>query len=148
MNNPKILTSAKSSAEFSAELIPDPVVDRLSACVTLLCFGAGAGLIAATAVPWPIRLLGIVAWLFAGLHGRQRIQLKRLRIYANGDVHLQLADGRWFDGRVAPGSLFLPYVAWLRVEGRRPYRGWFVADDAAPAEWRRLRVIARHFADI
>ncbi len=148
MNSPKIPTSAQSSAEFSAELIPDPVVDRLSAGVTLLCFLAGAALLAATAVPWPLRLVAIVAWLAVGYRGRRQVRAKRLRIYANGDVHLQLAGGQWFDGEVAAGSLFLSRFAWLRVEGRVPYRGWFVASDAAPQEWRRLRVIARHFADI
>ncbi len=99
-------------------------------------------------LPVGARLLAVAGWLVLGYRSRRRFQAERLRVYANGDVHLRLMDGRWFDGRVAPGSLFLRHVAWLRVEGSRPYRGWFVANDAACDEWRRLRVIARHFADI
>ena len=148
MSSPKTSKSAKSSAEFSAELTPDTVVQRLSAGLSVLCWFAGVALIAVTAIPRPLQVLAVTAWLGYFVLRSRQFPLRRLRVYANGDVHLQHVDGRWFDGRIAPGSLFLPRVAWLRVEGRRPYCGWFVADDDAPAEWRRLRVMARHFADI
>ena len=124
------------------------MIERLSTAVSLGCLLAGIALILSTALPALVALSAVLAWSAYLSLSLRRLPIRRLRDYAKGDVHLQLADGRWLEGRVAAGSLFLANVAWLRVEGRTPYRGWFMARDAAPAEWRRLRVIARHFADI
>ena len=148
MSNPTTRTSARSSAEFSAELVPDPLLDRLSAGLSVTCLLVGIALILAVDIAVVEQAGAVLAWTLYLVAALRRQRLCRLRIYANGDVHLQRVDGQWFDGRVAAGSLFLARIAWLRVEGRMPYRGWFIPCDEAPDEWRRLRVISRHFADI
>ena len=148
MNNPKTRTSARSSAEYSAELVPDPLLQRLSTGLSTACLLAGIALIVSVGLPSSVTLIAVTGWSIWLLHGLRQVPIRRLRLYANGDVHLQHSNGHWFDGRVAAGSLFLSRIVWLRVDGRVPYRGWFIARDDATAEWRRLRVIARHFADI
>ncbi|MEM8685539.1 MAG: hypothetical protein AAGF72_19150 [Pseudomonadota bacterium] len=148
MSNPTIRTFARSSAEFSAELVPDPLLDRLSTGVSVGCLLTGAVLILESRLPAPIAGLAVLAWGLYLVCRLRRPSLRRLRVYANGDVHLQRGDGQWLDGQVAAGSVFLASIAWLRVAGHTPYSGLFVAHDGAVEEWRRFRLIARHFADI
>ncbi len=116
--------------------------------MSVICLLTGIVLILVIGLPFFLSLFAVAAWALYVRIACRRIDLRRLRVYANGDVHLQRVDGQWLDGRVGAGSLFLPQIAWLRVEGRTPYQGWFIPRDDADGEWRRLRVIARHFADI
>ncbi|MEM9690276.1 MAG: hypothetical protein AAF917_12455 [Pseudomonadota bacterium] len=148
MSNPTIRTSAESSAVYSAEFAPDPLLDALSAGISAACWLVGLALILSTRLPVAALVAAMSLWTMHLAVAIRRPSIRRLRIYANGDCHLQSRDGRWFDGQLMAGSLFLPSIAWVRVSGPLPWRGALVAEDGAGEEWRRLRVMARHFADL
>ena len=148
MSNPKTQASLPSSAVFSADLVPDPLLQRVGWIVSLLALLAGVVAILASSAPAWLRLPLLFAWCLQFLWLRNKPAPLRVRIFGNGDVFLQLADGSWRDGYVAQGTLILPGLAWIRVDGNIRYQGLFSGRTDTDHEWRRLQVIGRHFADL
>ncbi len=148
MSNPKTQASLPSSAVFSADLVPDPLLQRVGWVVSFLALLAGVVLLLLSSAPAWLRWPLLITWSLQFLWLRNKPVPLRVRIFANGDVFLQARDGRWSEGYVAPGTMILPGLAWIRVAGDIRYQGLFSGRADTDHEWRRLQVIRRHFAEL
>ena len=113
----------------------------------------GLAVILLAALPgWP-GWLGAVIWLAFSVIGGLRLSRRyrrvvSYRLYADGSVEFSNRDGSRSVGRLAPGTVLLPRLAWLRLRGpNRAIWGELVAGDSRTDEqWRRFQVICRHVA--
>lgn len=139
-----------SSATYWTSIRPDWRLRALVIASGTIFLLAGLALIAGLPVPGPARGAAIVLWTaWAARELRVHLRAYRrwsgYRIAADGDIGL-LHGSREHRGRLLPGCVVLPGVAWLRLAGQGgPAWGELVRRDSRESEaWRRLQVIFRH----
>ena len=142
-----------SSARYSSEILPERRLRLIVVGSGLALSLLGAAVLAAMPLNLWLKLAGIAGWLaysvWSGLKilGRYR-SVVRYRIFADGTVELVRADGHIVSGRLGPGTVLLPRLAWLRVS--LPAGGamaeLLAGDPRTSQQWRRFQVICRHVA--
>lgn len=113
--------------------------------------GLGLVVIAAMSIPPVQRLLVACAWLL--LAGRQlrsalrhNATVTRIRVYADGSAAIADPGGCWRPATLAPGSIVLERVAWLRLDVPGASHGGelLAGNSRKNNDWRRLQMIWRH----
>jgi hypothetical protein len=140
-----------SSKEYSSELTPDPVMNRLLLVAALLTTTLGIVTIAHLPTGDLLRVAGVLAWCcVAGYEivdiSSSHKRYSRLRVFADGDVKLRTRDGQWQTAALHRGCIVLSTLAWLNLrlaDGGR-YRALLRGDALESEQWRRLQVIWRH----
>lgn len=139
-----------SSVEYWTELTPDPASLTLFLVVALVTAVTGTSLLLSSGLATGWLASVVCAWLLFCGHGvwrhvQARIQINSVRILAGGAVCIALRRGDWLQGRLQPGTLALPSVAWLRLrtDDRRSMNLLFLASQQNANQWRRFQVIYR-----
>lgn len=140
-----------SSARYSSELEPDPALRCWLLIAALLAMVTGLVVILWLPLDAILRTISGIVWVAAGclqgaLIASAHKQVRRIRLYADGEVILMAPDGAQRQARLANGSVVLRRIAWLRLQ---PARGFCHVEllcgcgrESQP--WRRLQVIWRH----
>lgn len=141
-----------SSTAYSTELRPDRRLRRAVQISGLVATILGLVVILSMPVDGRWRAGVSLAWLLFGLRELRTIRVAysrycRIRIDAVGDIDLETTSGDRHAGRLLPGSVVLPGLAWLRLAAADgPVFGEFLLRNAQEnKQWRRLQVIWRHF---
>ena len=140
-----------SYSKFSAELRPDVVLRRLVLISGVVLGAMGALMIVAMSLPAAALVAGSAVWL--AVCAREIRTLRRgfahcraLRFKSDGTLWLLDADGAWRAARLAPGSIVLRRLAWIRcVTSQGCQCAELLRGNCRQSEdWRRLQVIWRH----
>ena len=136
---------------YSTDLTPEPQLRQLVLIAGLATAGLGGGMILATPLPLLWRLLAAALWLGSSVHElvvlrRGQRGVERLRVLQGGSARLCAPDGCWFPATLAPGSVVLRRVAWLRfvADDGRKFAELLHRKSVQNESWRRLQVIWRH----
>lgn len=140
-----------SSSTYVADLHPDA---RLRQLVLLSGTGlSGVGALLIFGLPWHIAATTAGACLWLAFCARELmilrrsfISCRRFRVMADGAVLLLGEDGDWRAAELAPGSIVLRRLAWIRC---RTDRGDCFSELVSGScrksdDWRRMQVIWRH----
>ena len=140
-----------SSPTYSTDLKPDLQQRRLVLLAGILAAVTGSIIILFTPLALHWRLLCVAIWGASSVRdvvvlrrGQQRFDCIRLR--QDGSVLLRGRDTCWFPATLAPGSVVLQQIAWLRFEADdgRKYAELLRRNSSQSEPWRRLQVIWRH----
>jgi hypothetical protein len=110
--------------------------------IAILPLGAVAR--ACMAVLW----CATTTWELAGIVRAWR-NCQAMRLTPDGDLVVLGGDREWHAAALAPGSVLLPRIGWmrLRVDGGPPFGELVRGERRCDRSWRRLHVIWRHFQD-
>lgn len=140
-----------SLTEFSTELTPEPGLRRVVVVSGVAMLALGLVVVAAMSVTLPVRACIAAVWLLLVSRQlralfRHNAMVRGIRIYADGSAEIADAAGAWHPATLAPGSMVLERLAWLRLDtGAGPQAGELLAGNARKNKgWRRLQMIWRH----
>ncbi len=140
-----------SSNAFSADLRPEPALQRLALLSGVLLGIAGIAMILALPLAPAWRAAGCAACVAACAAelGRLRNSWRcfvAVRIAHDGSAALLDRDGAWHPARLQAGSVLLRRHGWLifTSDGGRGFAAAFRGHGREDVDWRRLQVIWRH----
>ena len=140
-----------SSIAFSTDLLPDPRLRRIVLGSAIGLFALGLVIVATMSIAIPFRVALGSGWLLLAMRQLRILachhaRTGRIRIYADGSAEVAAAAGAWHAATLAPGSIVLDRIAWLRLECVDGTSGaeLLTGNSRRNEEWRRLQMIWRH----
>ena len=140
-----------SSNTYSACLYPEPLLRAVVLATGMAAGLAGVAVVSSLPLHAALRWAAAAGWLAYSLLELWRLArayriVTSLAVAADRSVELGLRDGNRLAARLAPGSLILPRLAWLRLEtGCGLKDGELLRGNSRKnKDWRRLQVIRRH----